>query len=208
MSATLRPRHTARARQSSFSLFSRARHAIRRSLLWKTIGGGVAGIVAVALVVTGASLGAVAAGSDGPTPYTVTAQGVTLPTGVTFPSSGHVNYKATNLDGTGEVSFGVQFDPNNGQPGGHFIGLSYFPFSNVASDGTHGAVTTSAASTFPGGYCITWVQLSDYNEHFGEGGQKPVCTHFGSCCCVCCCDGVCTNVCCGCFGWRQYCRHG
>jgi hypothetical protein len=119
---------------------------------------------------------AVAGGSDGPTPYTVTADGVTLPGGTTFPASGHVNYKATKLDGTGERSFGVHFDPNNKQPGGRFIGESFFGFTDYPATAQYGAVTNSAASAFPDGYCITWVQVSIYNEHFGEGGQSPVCT--------------------------------
>ena len=42
------------------------------------------------------------AGSDSPTPYTVTAAGLTLPTGTTFEEQGHINYRVTALDGTGE----------------------------------------------------------------------------------------------------------
>lgn len=176
MSQTRRPRHITHARRTFLSLFSTARHALRRSRLWKTMGGVIAAVLAIGMVGMGVSLTATAAGSGDPTPYTVTAQGVTLPTGVTFPASGHVNYKATKLDHTGEQSFGVQFDPNNKQPGGRFIGQAFFPFSSVPADGDYGAVTSSAASVFPGGYCITWVQVSMYNEHFGEGGQSPICT--------------------------------
>jgi len=92
-----------------------------------------------------------AAGSDAPTPYSVTAQGVQLPAGTTFEANGHVNYKTTLRSG------GVHFDPNNNQPGGAFIGQSFFPISLAP------------------GECITWVQVSLYNEHFGEGNQAPVC---------------------------------
>lgn len=176
MSLTRRPRHRTHARRTFFSLFSTARHALRRSRLWKALGGAVAALLAIGMVATGVSLSASAAGSGDPTPYVVTAQGVTLPAGVIFPSSGHVNYKATRLDHTGERSFGVHFDPNNKQPGGRFIGQAFFPFSNIGADDNYGAVTSSAANAFPDGYCITWVQVSMYNEHFGEGGQNPICT--------------------------------
>lgn len=177
MSLAQRPRHRIRARRTFFSFFSTARHALRRSRLWKIAGGALAALLAIGMVATGVSLSATAAGGSGdPTPYTVTAQGVTLPTGVTFPSDGHVNYTATKLDGTGLLSFGVHFDPNNKQPGGRFIGQAFFPFSNVGADDKYDAVTSSAASAFPNGYCITWVQVSMYNEHFGEGGQSPICT--------------------------------
>lgn len=131
---------------------------------------------AVAFTATISGTGAVAVGSGGPIPYTVTADGVTLPSGASFPANGHVNYRATKLDGTGEKSFGVHFDPNNKQPGGRFIGKSFFGFTNYPATAQYGAITNSAASAFPGGYCITWVQVSKYNEHFGEGGQQPVCT--------------------------------
>lgn len=55
----------------------------------------------------------------------------------------------------------VNFDPNNNQPGGVYIGKSVFDFG-------------LAAAAFPGGYCVTWVQLDNYNQHYGEGGQPPV----------------------------------
>ena len=91
------------------------------------------------------------AGSDSPTPYTVTAEGITLPDGVTFPAHGHVNWK------TSWAQHGVHFDPNNNQPGGKYIGKSFIPFN------------------LEPGECVTWIQVSLYNEHFGEGGQEPIC---------------------------------
>lgn len=106
---------------------------------------------------------AFAGGSDDPTPYTVTAGGVTLPTGTAYVDGGHVNYRATTLDGTGSRSFGTHFESLNNQPSGRYIGTSFYDFSD-------------AATAFPDGYCVTWVQVAEYNEHFGEGGQKPVCT--------------------------------
>ena len=109
---------------------------------------------AVALSIGGLTISASAAqaaGSDGPTPYTVTATGVQLPEGDTFRAHGHINWRTTLGSG------GMHFDPNNGHPGGAFIGQSFFPI------------------TLAPGECITWVQISHYNEHFGEGGQAPVC---------------------------------
>ncbi|POY75491.1 putative Cellulose 1,4-beta-cellobiosidase (non-reducing end) [Rhodotorula taiwanensis] len=115
-------------------------------------------------------------GSDGCTPYTVGYSGVTLPQGQTYPSGGHVNYQAIPKSQyvAGQTylkpgskwtpqSFGMQFDPNNNQPGGVYIGRNFFDFGQ-------------AAAAFPQGYCITWVQLAQYNQHFGEGGQCPICT--------------------------------
>ncbi|MFD6093805.1 hypothetical protein ACFWGN_16950 [Oerskovia sp. NPDC060338] len=106
---------------------------------------------------------AIAGGSDAPTPYTVTAAGVTLPTGTTYVDGGHVNYRATALDGTGSRSFGTHFESLNNRPSGKYIGTSFYDFNG-------------AATAFPDGYCVTWVQVAEYDEHFGEGGQKPVCT--------------------------------
>lgn len=90
-------------------------------------------------------------GSDSPTPYTVTVDGVQLPDGDTFQAHGHINWRTTLTTG------GMHFDPNNNQPGGVYIGESFFPIN------------------LQPGECITWVQISNYNEHFGEGGQDPIC---------------------------------
>lgn len=100
---------------------------------------------------TWTALPAHAATSIDPTPYTVTAEGVTLPDGVVFPADGHVNWRTTIKSG------GIHFDPFNGQPGGAYIGQSSLPIP------------------LEPGECIVWVQVSLYNEHFGEGGQNPVC---------------------------------
>ncbi len=117
---------------------------------------------AVALVLAGPAAAAVA-GSDSPTPYTVTAAGVTLPGSATFAANGHVNYAVTALDGSDRQRFGTHLDPNNGHPGGAFIGASSYPF-------------TAATEAYPDGYCVVWVQVDGYDEHFGEGGQEPECT--------------------------------
>lgn len=112
--------------------------------------------IAVALAFAGATP-AMAAGSDGATPYTVSTSGITLPAGTTFEANGHVNVKISRADKSGTYVVNTHFDPNNNQPGGAYIGKDFLPV-NLAP-----------------GECIVWVQLSLYNEHFGEGGQSPVC---------------------------------
>jgi hypothetical protein len=91
------------------------------------------------------------AGSDPQAPYTVTKEGVTLPAGTTFPAGGHVNWR------TDRGSYGIHFESLNNQPSGVYIGKSFLPF-NLAV-----------------GECVEWVQVSLYNEHYGEGGQPPIC---------------------------------
>lgn len=98
-----------------------------------------------------------AAGSDSPVPYSMDVEGLTLPGTSTHPANGHVNIKY--LSGGVEKSAGIHMDPNNNQPGGHWIGRSFIPWTAFAADIE----------------CITWVQVSGYNEHFGEGGQEPLC---------------------------------
>lgn len=94
---------------------------------------------------------AFAGGSDSPTPYTVTGEGIVFP--APLAAHGHVNVR------TDQGSFGLHFDPNNGHPGAAWIGEVFLPWSALGiSEG-----------------CVVWVQVSDYNEHFGEGGQAPVC---------------------------------
>ncbi|GAA6041609.1 hypothetical protein JCM8097_007766 [Rhodosporidiobolus ruineniae] len=104
-------------------------------------------------------------GSDGCTPYTVTALGVTLPSGYKWQDGGHVNYRAySKSQGTGSTqSFGVHFESLNNQPSGVYIGKTFYDFSG-------------AAAAFPGGWCVSWVQVDVFNQHFGEGGQAPICT--------------------------------
>ncbi|BGO95787.1 hypothetical protein NBRC10512_001624 [Rhodotorula toruloides] len=119
---------------------------------------------------------AASTGSDGCTPYTVSYSGVTLPAGSTFQDNGHVNYqaipKSQYLPGQTyknrpaswtPQSFGVHFESLNNQPSGVYIGRNFMDFG-------------AAAAAFPSGYCVVWVQLDNYNQHFGEGGQCPICT--------------------------------
>lgn len=114
----------------------------------------VAVIAFVVFFVLGALVAAraVAAGSDAPPPYTVSAVGVTFPTPLA--AHGHVNVRLA--DGR---TAGLHLDPNNGQPGARWIGATFLPWS--------------ALGVLDG--CVAWVQWSDTNEHYGEGGQGPVC---------------------------------
>jgi LPXTG-motif cell wall-anchored protein len=115
-----------------------------------------AGTTALVLAPAGAAW---AGGSDDPTPYTVTADGLTLPAPEVFRDGGHVNIKYT-VDGQQEDA-SIHFESLNNQPSGAWIGKSSLRWSALIDEAD---------------YCITWVQVSDYNEHFGEGGQDPVCT--------------------------------
>ncbi|KAH8923767.1 carbohydrate-binding module family 1 protein [Atractiella rhizophila] len=128
-------------------------------------------------------------GSDGCTPYTIGntcsngINGLTLPPGKTFSDGGHVNYQAIpcsqykcgqtykSNSGWTPASFGTHFESLNNQPSGKYIGKSCYDFSG-------------AYNYFGGSYCVTWVQSSDYNQHWGEGGQPPVCQN-----CQCECEG-------------------
>jgi len=95
--------------------------------------------------------------SDGPTPYTVDTSGITLPDGATFPDGGHVNIKTSAGDK------GLHFESLNwpaDHPKKKYIGESFLPWSAFGLEGS---------------FCVTWVQVSMYNEHFGEGGQQAVC---------------------------------
>jgi len=56
MSLPRRPRHTTHARPVILSLFTRARHAIRRSALWKTSSGIIAAALAIGMVAVGVAL--------------------------------------------------------------------------------------------------------------------------------------------------------
>lgn len=115
---------------------------------------GGAGALTAALLVAGTALPASATGSDSPTPYTVGLHGVQLPDGQTYQDNGHVNVSANQGDK------GIHFESRNNQPSGKWIGQSFLPWEAFGYD----------TKTL----CVTWVQLSQYNEHFGEGGQAPV----------------------------------
>lgn len=122
-------------------------------------------IMAGALLL-GTAAPAYAGGSDSPTPYTVDQTGITLPEGQTFQDNGHVNIRTT--DGTTvNLHFeGKCIERTDAECAGErhaaaqFIGKSFIPW---------------AAFGLTADDCVAWGQLSQYNEHFGEGGQPPVC---------------------------------
>lgn len=89
--------------------------------------------------------------------YIVTPSGVQLPEGQTFQAHGHINIKITTADGQYIRDAGIHFDPNNGHPGGQFIGQSFYPVD------------------LADGECIGWVQVHGFNYHFGESGERPIC---------------------------------
>lgn len=104
-------------------------------------------------------------GSDSPTPYTVDSNGITLPSGYTFPDNGHVNIRSD------KGNFNLHFESKcitrtdaecagSRHAAAQFIGKSFIPWSAFWLNGT---------------FCVSWVQISQFNEHFGEGGQSAVC---------------------------------
>ena len=111
--------------------------------------------VAAVLGFTLIGVPAFAGGSDASTPYTVDEAGITLPAGDVFVDGGHVNVRL--VDGT---TAGIHFEALNDQPSGEWIGQSFLPWPALGLD--------------PATVCVAWVQLSQFNEHFGEGGQAPV----------------------------------
>jgi len=111
----------------------------------------VATVVAVAVMFAAPAWGT---GSGDPTPYTVSRDGLTFPS----PLHAHSHINVRTADG---VTHGLHIDPNNGHPGASWVGQSFVPWSAFGiTDG-----------------CVVWVQWSGASEHFGEGGQKPVCLH-------------------------------
>ena len=105
-------------------------------------------VLATGLVLMGAP--AFAGGSDSPTPYEVTESGITLPEGVTFQEHGHVNVRTESGAGRN-----IHFDQFS-----EWVGASFIPWS---------------AFNIQAPECVAWVQVHGFNEHFGEGGQSPVC---------------------------------
>src|SRR5690625_7991586 len=69
-----------------------------------------------------------AAGSDAPTPYQATTEGVHLPAGDTFPAGGHVNVRYFDGDGIQRTA-GIHFEASNNQPGGQWVGEPFIPWS-------------------------------------------------------------------------------
>lgn len=108
-------------------------------------------------------------GSDGPIPYVVGTDGISLPEGDVFPDNGHINVRLGSGKTVGVHFEGKCIDRSDAECAGdrhdhaQYIGKSFIPWSamgvNIDKE------------------CVVWVQISHYNQHFGEGGQPPV----GSC---------------------------
>ncbi|MCC2320777.1 hypothetical protein [Cellulomonas xiejunii] len=109
-----------------------------------------------ALLLVGAATAA-SAGSDAPPPYRVTGTALELPVGATLQVHGHVNVVYTSARGTASRNVHIE---GPGTPFGDLVGTS---------------VLTWDRAGLPPDACITWVQVSGYDEHYGEGGQAPVC---------------------------------
>ena len=113
--------------------------------------------IVTGLLLVASSSGAWAGASDGPVPYAVTAEGLTLAPGDTFANHDHVNVQYTHHGRTGSANLHIEGTRSTGG----LIGKSAVRWDTVG---------------IPANSCITWVQVSKYEEHFGEGGQKPVCS--------------------------------
>lgn len=88
------------------------------------------------------------------TDYTVNEDGVYLPEGTTFVDGGHVNVHTTTN------SYGIHFEALNNQPSGEWIGQNFLPWSAFGID-----VDTD---------CVTWVQVAEFNYHYGENGEAGI----------------------------------
>ena len=146
-------------------------------------------LVAVSLSLIGVAGSAAALGapgtSDGPIPYSLTPTALTLSSGHTFNSSsptndGNVKYIPLSQYSAGQsytnqgpnwtvLNINFHIEQNAGF-GAAMIGKTVLPFDTAASGGAFRGTLPST------GYCIVWVQVDGYNEHFGEGGQAPLCT--------------------------------
>lgn len=91
------------------------------------------------------------------TDYTVNEDGVYLPEGLTFVDGGHVNVH------TSTGSYGIHFEALNNQPSGQWIGQNFLPWSAFGIDTNED--------------CVTWVQVAEFNYHYGENGE----TGIGAC---------------------------
>lgn len=142
--------------------FSKARRGMRHAAL---------ALVALCAISAPAFLAAQPAlastgGSDAPTPYTVDLNGITLPEGATFKDNGHINIETTSGKKTNTHFEAKCITRTDAECAGarhdaaQLIGKNFAPWSALGID-----IETE---------CVSWVQIHDYNQHFGEGGQKPV----------------------------------
>lgn len=131
----------------------------------------VAPIAAHASDATGTTV-TIQGGSDSPTPYTLTSEGIQLPDGDVFVNGGHINIRLTNGK-TASIHFEAQNWPEN-HPKRFYIGKSFFPWTAFLDGQGKPLLKTDGTE------CVEWTQLQTkdgYNEHYGEGnkpGQPPV----------------------------------
>lgn len=144
---------------------------MRRALLSLTVTTllGLAGVVGAqaqqtdpSQVLLGSGTSAASVATRG---YDVSASGITLPADSTFTSFSSVTYRVTALDGTMPRSFGVTLLPDDGSVGAQHIGSSTLRFDD-------------ARAAYPDGYCVTWVEVSMFDEKFGESAEDPECTVY------------------------------
>lgn len=123
----------------------------------------LAGMVAVGVVVGLAVLGGVVIANADEQPFTVTAEGVSLPAGQTFPDGGHVNIQSTvphnDLHFEAKCIDRVDTECATLHDAAQYIGQSFIPWSAFGL--TEG--------------CVSWVQVAGINKHFGDAGEAPIC---------------------------------
>lgn len=121
------------------------------------------GMAAVGAVVGLAVLGGVVIANADEQPFTVTAEGVSLPASETFPDGGHVNIIATaphnDLHFEAKCIDRVDAECAALHDDAQFIGRSFIPWSAFGlTDG-----------------CVSWVQVAGIPKHFGDAGEAPIC---------------------------------
>lgn len=97
--------------------------------------------------------------------FSVSAEGVTLPAGQTFPDGGHVNIHASqpHTDLHFEAKCITRVDAECAgalHDAAQYIGTSFIPWS---------------AFGLTGSFCIPWVQVAGIDKHFGDAGEAPIC---------------------------------
>ncbi len=150
----------------------------------KTIAAITTAILAIGLALTGVTTAANATGSGDAVPYTVTTTSLTLPSPAVFSAAvnndANIKYIPLSQYTAGQTyssmpstwtptTINIHLEGKDGY-GLAVEGKSTVPFDNALSGGAFRGTLPST------GYCIVWVQVGNYNEHFGEGGQAPLCT--------------------------------
>lgn len=113
--------------------------------------------LAASAVLLAATATGAAAGSDAPTPYRVTGTGLELPAGHVLGEHAHLNVLWTSPTGAGATNVHVE---GAGTPWHDLLGAASVTWDRLG---------------LPADACVRWVQVAGFDEHFGEGGQAPVC---------------------------------